>query len=276
MTIEQVKRSMDFRDDSIWLMKGDCLERMKEIPDCSVDAIICDIPYGTVKCKWDIIIPFTSMWDELERVIKDSGAILLFGNEPFSSTLRVSNLPLYRYDWYWEKNSASNFFNMKNQPAKNTENISVFYKTKPTYNPQYEAGKGYSAVTGEIKGEQQDYTAKKKTNLGNDGTKYLPKCIIKNIKILQRNKIHQTQKPVELMEYLIKTYTNEGETVLDFTMGSGTTGVAAKNLNRNFIGIEMDDGYFDISKDRIIGTESHKIGEISPPELRKQRRQQVT
>lgn len=228
----------DFKNENIWLMKGDCLERMKEIPDGSIDMVLCDIPYGTVKCKWDVVIPFDLMWEQLERVVKPSGAICLFGNEPFSSSLRVSNLPLYRYDWYWEKNSASNFFNMKFQPAKNTENISVFYKAKPTYNPIYESGKGYKAVTGKIKGEQQDFTAKEKTNKGNDGSKYLPKSIIKNIKILQRSKIHPTQKPLELMEYFIKTYTDEGETVLDFTMGSGTTIKAANKLNRKAIGIE--------------------------------------
>jgi DNA modification methylase len=233
------------------LLHGNCLELMKDIKSGSVDAIICDPPYGTTACKWDSVIPFDLMWEQLNRIIKPNGAIVLFGSEPFSSALRVSNIKNYRYDWYWEKNACSNFFNMKNQAGKNVENISVFYKNKSVYNPIYEKGKGYKAVFGDIKGEQQNYTAKTKTNKGNDGTKYLPKSIIKDIKILQRNKLHPTQKPVALMEYLIKTYTNEGETVLDFTMGSGSTGVACKNLNRNFIGIEMNYKYFEIAQNRI-------------------------
>lgn len=244
---------VDYKDESVWLMLGDCLERMKEIPDSSVDMVLTDPPYGTTACKWDSIIPLEPMWEQLKRVIKPNGAIALFGNEPFSSSLRISNLGMYRYDWYWEKNACSNFFNMKMQAGKNVENISTFYKNAPTYNPCYESGKGYGAVSGEIRGEQQGYTAKHKNNKGNKGDKYLPKSIIKGIKIVQRSKLHPTQKPVALMEYLIKTYTNEGETVLDFTIGSGTTGVACKNQGRKFIGIEMDNDYFKVAKNRILG-----------------------
>jgi len=235
------------------LYNGDCLEIMDKLieKNINVDSIITDIPYGTTNCSWDSIIPFDEMWMRLNKLIKPNGAIILFGVEPFSSKLRVSNINNFRYDWIWEKNSSSNFFNMNKQPAKNTEDIIVFYNKPPIYNPQYEYGVGYKPIKGKIKGEQQNYYAKEKTNKGNDGSKYLPKCIIKDIKILQRNKLHPTQKPIKLMEYLIKTYTNENETVLDFTMGSGSTLVACKQLNRKGIGIELDKDYFEIAQNRV-------------------------
>lgn len=265
---------MDFRDDSIWLMKGDCLERMKEIPDGSVDMVLTDPPYGTTACKWDSVINPELMWEELYRVTKDNSTIVMTASQPFTSTLITSNLKDYKYNWVWYKNLPTNYPNAKRRPLTKHEDICIWQKGgRQYYNPQKTTGhKPTNSAKGCAQGgiyhgdNIRDYK-------GGDTTRY-PVTVIDSIKC--ERGLHPTQKPVALMEYLIKTYTNEGETVLDFTMGSGTTGVAAKNLNRNFIGIEMDGDYFGISKDRIIGTESHKIGEISPSELRKQRRQQVT
>ena len=233
----------------IQLYKGDCLELMKSIPDKSIDAIITDPPYGTTACKWDSVIPFEPMWEQLNRIIKPNGAIVLFGSEPFSSALRMSNIKNYKYDWVWSKNTYTNFYFVKKQPAKKHEVISVFYKKQPLYNPQMEIGKPY--VDKRHKKERHTELFKKslsKKDINNKGIRY--PSSIQNFKNGGK-KVHPTQKPVLLMEYLIKTYTNENETVLDFTMGSGSTGVAAKNLNRNFIGIEQDDNYFNIAKDRI-------------------------
>ncbi len=310
------------------LMQGDCLERMKEIPDGSVDAIICDPPYGTTACKWDSIIPLELMWEQLKRIIKPNGAIVMTASQPFTSVLINSNIEMFRYNWVWEKEQGVNFMLAKKNPMKVHEDVCVFYLdeaevkgrsplfkefrdyfqsekerlgltnkqiksclgndmgghyftngvqwTLPTlenykklqslggfskdwhkmksdmesigcrvtYNPQmtpgnpYVSGKGDSgSVTGSVK----------KVQTKNYGTRY-PRSVQR---FNRETGKHPTQKPVALMEYLIKTYTNEGETVLDFTMGSGSTGVAAKNLNRNFIGIELDDKYFDIAKERI-------------------------
>ena len=238
------------------LMLGDCLERIKEIESGSVDMILTDPPYGTTACKWDSIIPLEPMWEQLKRIIKPNGAIVLFGNEPFSSFLRVSNINNYKYDWVWDKNKPTGMLNAKRQPLRRFENVMVFYKKQCTYNPQktinlngpekrslyaYSRENEGGETTGKIKqgGTSSDYEA----------DKLLPV----NIQVFKKpNKPkHPTQKPVALMEYLIKTYTNESETVLDFTMGSGSTGVAAKNLNRKFIGIEMDEGYFNIASERI-------------------------
>ena len=195
------------------LLKGDCLELMKDIPSGSIDAVICDPPYGTTACKWDSVIPFDEMWKELKRVIKPKGAIVLFGSEPFSSALRMSNIKDYKYDWVWNKRTSANVANAKYQPLKNFELVSVF--NLHNYYPQMVKGKK-RMKGGKVKGG-----------------------------------FHPTQKPVELMEYLIKTYTLEGEHVLDFTMGSGSTGVACVNTGRNFTGIEQDENYFQISKARI-------------------------
>jgi site-specific DNA-methyltransferase (adenine-specific) len=238
------------------LRLGDCLEVMKDIPDASVDAIITDPPYGTTACKWDSVVPFEPMWEQLNRVIKPNGAIVLFGSEPFSSALRMSNIKNYKYDWVWDKNKPTGMLNAKRQPLRRFENMIVFYRKQCTYNPQktinpngvekrslyaYNRENEGGETTGKIKkgGVSSDYEA----------DKLLPV----NIQVFKKpNKPkHPTQKPVALMEYLIKTYTNEGETVLDFTMGSGTTGVAAKNLNRNFIGVEQDQKYFNIAEQRI-------------------------
>jgi len=243
------------------LKKGDCLEVMKTIKDNSIDAIITDPPYGTTACKWDSVIDFELMWLELNRIIKPNGAIVLFGSEPFSSALRMSNIKNYKYDWIWNKVLGKNFLLAKKMPLKSHEIISVFYKKQPTYNPQRTEKKSDSTLKREKrkmdcndKSISEHYGRIKRVNSDSD---YKYPVTIQTFK--QQNKsnqflkkvFHPTQKPVELMEYLIKTYTNENETVLDFTMGSGSTGVACKNTNRNFIGIEQDENYFNIAKKRI-------------------------
>lgn len=223
-----------------WLMQGDCLERMKEILDGSVDMILTDPPYGTTACKWDSIIPLEPMWEQLKRVIKPKGAIVLFGCEPFSSALRVSNIKDYKYDWIWKKRPV-NFLNAKKQPLRETERISVF--NVKAYNPQ-----GLVACN-KINKRSNSTETNREHGLSNVAkfTNY-PTDILE---FTGERGLHPTQKPVALMEYLIKTYTNENETVLDFTAGSLTTGVACVNLNRKFIGIEMDKNYFDIGVNRI-------------------------
>ena len=239
------------------LMQGDCLELMKSIPDGSIDSIITDPPYGTTACKWDGVIPFEPMWAELKRIIKPNGAIVLFGQEPFSSYLRISNIDWYKYDWYWQKERPTNVMQVKRRAGKVIETISVFYKNQCTYNPQKTTHNG-KLVTNRV-GKNGSFSAlvdSKETrpyNYRDDRTRY-PLQLIKinrdTIGVLGKN-LHPTQKPVALCEYLIKTFTNENEIVLDFTMGSGTTGVACKNLNRNFIGIELDNNYFEIARNRI-------------------------
>ena len=240
------------------LILGNCLEVMKSIPDNSIDAIITDPPYGTTACKWDSVIPFDLMWEQLNRIIKPNGAIVLFGSEPFSSALRMSNIKNYKYDWIWEKARPSNFALAKKTPMKYHEIISVF--NSKTYYPIMTKGnkvrkKGTNkgaVIYGGISGlGNPEYLKKEYIN-------FYPKSIQK-FSNSNYQSIHPTQKPVELMEYLIKTYTNENETVLDFTMGSGTTGVACKNTNRNFIGIEMDKKYFEIAESRI---KNHTIQQI--------------
>ncbi len=241
----------------VQLFQGDCLELMKDIPDKSIDMILCDLPYGTTACKWDTIIPFESLWCEYNRIIKDNGAICLFGAEPFSSKLRVSNLQDYKYDWVWRKPRGTGHLNAKKQPLRDVENISVFYKKQCVYNPQFTKGEPYSALKG---GKTSRVSESGETTYGkfmngaeyrndNDGFRY-PKQVIE-FGVVERNTVHPTQKPVALLEYLIKTYTNEGDTVLDNCMGSGSTGVAAVNTNRNFIGMELDENYFQIAKERI-------------------------
>ena len=234
------------------LRLGDCLEVMKSIPDNSIDAIITDPPYGTTACKWDSVIDFELMWEQLNRIIKPNGAIVLFGSEPFSSALRMSNIKNYKYDWIWNKKLAGGFAVAKYRPLSISENISIFGKGKINYYPQMVKGK--MRVKGRTKNKGKDVSDNWKGLKDGYSTKndlYFPKTILEISNANRRNKTHPTQKPIALMEYLIQTYTNEGETVLDFTMGSGSTGVAAKNLNRKFIGIEMDSNYFEIATDRI-------------------------
>ena len=244
--------SADIKTEYLWLMKGDCLERMKEIESGSVDLILTDPPYGTTACKWDSVIDLPLVWEQLKRIIKSNGAIVLFGNEPFSSHVRLSNLIDYKYDWKWDKVRGSNFATVKIRPFNSFEDIMVFYSKQCTYNPQMWEGKPYTQKQGFVGEAKQTGLNKKQVITVSDGRRY-PLSIIKESK---QSGLHPTQKPVALMEYLIKTYTNENETVLDFTMGSGTTGVACKNTNRKFIGIEMDDNYFDIGSKRIL--ESNK------------------
>ena len=230
------------------LLFGDCLERMKEIPDGSVDAIICDHPYGVVSCGWDSVIPFEPMWEQLKRIIKPNGAIVLFGSEPFSSALRMSNIKQYKYDWVWDKRLPSGMQIAKYRPMQRHENIMVFCengtpKYYPIKTPQKErTGKIYSkSETSPVKYDDGKLKTYKEKN---------PQSIIEFYK-RDGKSLHPTQKPVALLEYLIKTYTQEGETVLDFTMGSGSTIVAALNTNRKAIGIELNEGYFNITKERI-------------------------
>jgi site-specific DNA-methyltransferase (adenine-specific) len=228
------------------LMQGDCLELMKDIQDKSIDMILCDLPYGTTRNKWDSIIPLEPLWEQYKRIIKDNGAIVLTAQTPFDKVLGASNLDMLRYEWIWEKTESTGFLNAKKMPLKKHENILVFYKKLPTYNPQFTKGTPYSYQKDGISSD--NYGDSKGTNkIINEGKRY-PVSII----TFKKDKgLHPTQKPVALCEYLIKTYTNEGETVLDNCMGSGTTGVACKNLNRNFIGIELDEEYFKIAKERI-------------------------
>ena len=240
----------------IKLYNGDCLEIMDKLIEegVVVDAIITDPPYGTTACKWDSIIPFDEMWIRLNKLIKPNGAIVLFGSEPFSSALRMSNIKNYKYDWVWEKHNGSNSLLCKKQPLNFHENILIFYKKQCTYNPQmWEGNKNHtrndngSDMNSELMGQKI-----KRTITKTDGIKY-PRRIIK-FNSIRQDKLHPTQKPVALMEYLIKTYTNENEKVLDFTCGSGSTLVGCLNTNRRGIGIELDEKYFTIAKDRIENT----------------------
>ena len=233
-------------------IQGDCLEEMDKLIErgVKVDAIITDPPYGTTACKWDSVIPFDAMWERLNKLIKPNGAIVLFGSEPFSSALRMSNIKNYKYDWKWDKKKPSTGLHAKIMPLKDYEDIIVF-NAKGVYRPvmkdaKVRNDKARIAKNGETFGGNE--VLRKHSN----GGKSYPRSIIKDFSNANQNgRIHPTQKPVALMEYLIKTYTNEGETVLDFTMGSGTTGVACKNLNRDFIGIEIDKDYFEIAKKRV-------------------------
>ena len=234
----------DIKTENLWLMQGNCLERMKEIPSGSVDMILTDPPYGTTACKWDSPIPLKPMWEQLKRIIKPNGAIVMTASQPFTSILGASNVDQLRYSWVWEKTAATGHLNAKRMPMKNAEDVLVFYSKQPTYNPQ--DIKPFNKVV--KRGNNGECYGKSGSENLQEFTNY-PRTIQRFAS--EGKTVHSTQKPVALMEYLIKTYTNEGETVLDFTMGSGTTGVAAKNLNRKFIGIELDAGYFEIAKNRI-------------------------
>tara|TARA_R110000823_G_scaffold173505_1_gene306149 strand:+ start:178 stop:912 length:735 start_codon:yes stop_codon:yes gene_type:complete len=232
------------------LILGDCLEVMKTIEDKSIDSIICDPPYGTTSCKWDSVIDFELMWDQLNRIIKPNGAIVLFGSEPFSSALRISNIKNYKYDWVWEKSRPANFMNAKFQPMKYHENILVFSQKRHKYYPiKFKGDKSHASKP--RSGKSNIYSIKNNNNGVDISDMKNPKSVISIKSTDSTRNLHPTQKPIALMEYLIKTYTNEGETVLDFTMGSGSTGLACLNTNRNFIGIEMDENYFNIAKKRI-------------------------
>jgi len=231
--------------------QGDCLVEMNKIADKSVDMILCDLPYGTTACKWDILIPFEPLWKQYNRIAKDNAAIVLFGDEPFSSYLRMSNIKDYRYDWVWDKKMVTGVGTVKIKPMKGHENILVFYKAKPTYNPQLrEVKKPFGKIV-----DMRSETTGDFEYSGERGIGY-PKTILEfpkpnNLSKKDLGGLHPTQKPTSLLKYLVKTYTNEFETVLDNTMGSGSTGVACKELNRHFIGIEKDEKYFEIAVSRV-------------------------
>ena len=224
----------------------DCLEGMKRIPNKSVDMILADLPYGTTRNKWDSIIPLDLLWEQYNRIIKDNGAIVLTAQTPFDKVLGVSNLKCLKYEWIWQKTEATGFLNAKKMPLKNHENVLVFYKKQPTYNPQFTAGKPYTYKKDGISSD--NYGDSKGTDLiVNDGSRHPL-----TVQIFKKDKgLHPTQKPVTLFEYLIQTYTNENETVLDNVMGLGTTAIAAINTNRNYIGFEMDTNYFNLANERI-------------------------
>ena len=234
------------------LWQGDCLELMKDIPSRSVDCILADVPYGTTACKWDSVIPFEPMWEQLNRIIKPNGAICLFGSEPFSSALRMSNIKNFKYDWIWQKSNVMGFLNAKKRPLKETENISVF--NSKIYYPQ---GLEINEKGKNRRGKQTE-TLGKYEPINKSEYKNYPRTILQ---FKSERGFHPTQKPIALLEYLIKTYTNEGETVLDFTMGSGSTGVACINTKRSFIGIELDQKYFEIAKERIYKAQHEDKGE---------------
>lgn len=237
--------------DTIFIQQGDCLELMKKISDKHIDLILCDMPYGTTKCRWDSIIPLDKLWEQYKRIIKDNGAICLFAQLPFDKVLGCSNLEMLRYEWLWEKEQGTGNLNANKMPLKKTENILVFYKKLPLYNPQKITGSSY-----EIKRDYNNNEIFGKTGTKdgyitkNDGFRY-PTNILKFNREL-RDRLHPTQKPVALLEYLIKTYTNENEIVLDNCAGSFSTGVACINTNRKFIGYELDEKYFEIGKNRLL------------------------
>lgn len=229
------------------LHHGEYLEVMAGLPDSSADAIICDPPYGTTKNTWDGVIPFQPMWDQLKRIIKPKGAIVLFGSQPFTSALVMSNVEWFKYMWIWSKNESTGFLNAKKQPLRATEDIVIFSSGQPTYNPKMVQGKPYTVKRSGATSRNYGKHNPTYTNC-HDGLRYPTNLI--SIPV-EQNGLHPTQKPVPLLEHLVKTYTNEGETVLDFTMGSGTTGVACAKTKRHFIGIELDDDYFKAAKKRI-------------------------
>lgn len=239
------------KTDKYELYKGDCLELMKDIPDKSIDMILCDLPYGTTQNKWDSIIPLDKLWRQYCRIIKDNGAIVLFAQTPFDKVLGVSNLKMLKYEWIWEKTAATGHLNAKKMPMKAHENILVFYKKLPTYNPQKTMG--HTPVHSYTK-HQDDGSNYGKTKVGISGggsTERYPRSVQVFKSDKQKVALHPTQKPIDLLQYLIKTYTNENELVLDNCMGSGSTGVACLNTNRNFIGMEKEEKYFDIATERI-------------------------
>lgn len=233
---------------------------MKNIPDRSIDMILTDLPYGTTKCKWDILIPFKSLWEQYNRIIKSNGAILLFGQEPFSSLLRMSNLKDYRYDYYWEKERLTNISQVKRRAGKTIETISVFYKNQPTYNPQMVKYNGTlrsnKVKNGKLGNIIDEGGQKKVFEYKDTGWRY-PTQLLKFQRDCLTCNLHETQKPVALLEWLIKTFTEKGETVLDSCMGSGSTGIACINTDRNFIGFELVEDYFLIAKKRLEEVETN-------------------
>jgi DNA modification methylase len=245
---------LKFKQSQYKIYLGDCLDVMSGLRTNSIDMILCDLPYGTTKCAWDVIIEFDKLWGQYTRLT--NGATILFGNEPFSSYLRLSNIHMFKYDWYWEKERLTNVMQVKKRAGKVIETISVFYNDQCIYNPQMTVYTGQlrsNKIKNGTLGTLIDSNNSKPTQYTDNGTRY-PTQLLKFKRDILTSNLHPTQKPVALMEYLIKTYTNEGDTVLDNCMGSGTTGVACLNTNRKFIGIEKDENYFNIAKKRIEST----------------------
>ena len=239
--------------NSINLMLGDCLEKMKDIPDGTVDLILVDPPYGTTQNRWDSVIPLSDMWDSIWRLLKPNGVAVLCSSQPFTSLLIQSGIKYYKYEWVWVKNLKTGNLNARRMPMGGHETLQVFYKKPCTYNPQkrkrtteVKSGNTKNSKTSNYGNQRDEYIDRQSDEISPDTALLSIKCVHNST-----GKLHPTQKPVELMEYMINTYSNEGETVLDFAMGSGTTGVACVNTNRNFIGIEMDEGYFNVARDRI-------------------------
>lgn len=245
------------------IYSGNCLEVMKDIDDKSIDMILCDLPYGTTACKWDTVIPFEPLWEQYKRVIKDNGAIVLTASQPFSSALVMSNPKWFKYEWIWEKSKASGYLNSKLMPLVSHENILVFGKGKVKYNPQMVSGKPYNKGFGhrptEVYGKQ---TA---TLVKNDTGNRFPRTVQYFVTAEREGKLHPTQKPIALFEYLVNTYTDENDVVLDNCAGSGTTGVACKNTNRNFILIEQEEKYCEISRKRLEGLCNDQAGKSGSP-----------
>lgn len=234
---------------SVTLMLGDCLEAMKAVPDCSVDMVLADLPYGTTQCSWDVVIPFEDLWREYLRIAKPEAAIVLCAAQPFSSMVVASNPKHYRYEWIWEKGNATGFLNAKKQPLRSHESAQVFYRKQPIYNPQMSTG--HERKTSKRKTVNSECYGKALTLTEYDSTDRYPRSVQFFSSDKQSGSFHPTQKPVAWMEFLIKTYSNQGSLIMDNTMGSGTTGVACVNLGRRFIGIDRDEKYFQIAKDRI-------------------------
>ena len=264
----------DYKDESIWLMKGDCLERMKEIESGSVDMVLADPPYGTTQCRWDSVIPLEPMWEQLKRIIKPNGAIVMTASQPFTTTLIASNMKMFKYCWVWEKNRPTGSQHARNRPMSKHEDIVVFSAApmghasqlkdkRMIYNPQGVVATGRQRTV-KAKGFHGNHIGARPNQVG---VKYdvftgFPQTVLAFAK--EEDHLHPTQKPVALLEYMIKTYTNEGETVLDFTAGSGSTGVGCANTGRKFIGIELDDNYFEIAKNRILETMEEKTDNENP------------
>ena len=246
---------LDYCDENNWLMYGDCLERMREIPDGSVDMVMVDVPYGTTACKWDEIIPLEPMWESINRAVKDNAAIVMTASQPFTSVLVNSNIRNFKHEWIWKKNRGSNFATLRYNPFKEHESICVFScSSKIMFNPikQERSESGKSRANYDFKNEGGGEAI---GVIKGDGRRVIEKNLRHPSSVQKFNTevgLHPTQKPVSLIEYLIRTYTNESETVLDFTFGSGTTGVACRNLNRKFIGIELDENYYKLGRDRIL------------------------
>lgn len=236
------------------LWHGDCLTLMKDIDTNSVDMLLVDLPYGTTQCKWDSIISLKDLWIEYNRIIKDNGAMLFHCAQPFTSNLIMSNVKNFKYEWVWEKSKASNYLNAKKQPLRAHESIAVFYRKPPTYNPQMTQGEAYNKGT--AKRETEVYGSQRAVEVKSDGERY-PRTVQYFVTAEKEGKLHPTQKPIALTEYFVKTFSNPGDVILDNTMGSGTTGVACVNLDREFIGIEKDKEYFDIAVERISEAEDH-------------------